>query len=151
MSGAVDAIEGLLQEFPDGATVESIVGRVADITGRSIQVDPLGDRDWETVTGLVLIQQKSARILIRKSDPRWYQLHVVLHELAHLLYGHTGCATLPTQFDDLRRRDAVILARGASTPTAAHDERESEAETLAERLSEIVLTPRFEADEKIFG
>lgn len=141
-------------ETTGGATVESIVSLVSDLTGLTIEIDPLGDRDWETVTGLVLVNDNYARILVRKSDPRWYQLHVVLHELAHLLYGHSGCATLPTSFDDLRKRGgATILARGTVAHGGASPEArmEREAEALSHRLSEFVLAPRFAADEAVFG
>lgn len=149
-------VDRLLQALgiSGGATVEDIVGLVSDLTNLTIEIDPVGDRDWETVTGLVLVNEGYARIIVRKSDPRWYQLHVVLHELAHLLYGHAGCATLPTAFDDLRKRNGTtVLARGAVQVGATGPEAimEREAEALSHRLSEFVLAPRFAADEAIFG
>lgn len=148
--GPVDQLIAEL-ELAGGATVEHIAGRISALTGLAVEIDPLGDRDWETVTGLVVVSGESARILVRGSDPRWYQLHVVLHELAHLLFGHTGCATLPLAFDDLpRRADARVLARGVLREGAATVQ-ESEAEALSHRLSEFVLAPRFAADEAIFG
>lgn len=75
----------------DHVGLPEIVSRVATVTGKRIEVDPIGDRDWETITGLVLQTDDSARILIRKSDPRWYQFHTVLHELSHVVFGHMGC------------------------------------------------------------
>lgn len=136
-----------------GATVESIAGRVSALTGYSIEIDPLGDRDWERVTGLVVmdVEDRRARILVRRSDPRWYQLHVVLHELGHLLYGHTGCAALPLAFDDLpHKRGVQVLARGSLTDEP-YATQEREAEALSHQLSEFVLAPRFADDEARFA
>lgn len=150
-----DLVARLIAELVrmEDATVESIVGQVATLTGYFIEVEPLGDKDWEKVTGLVVVDAENthARILVRRSDPRWYQLHVVLHELGHLLYGHTGCAALPVAFDDLPQKQGVqVLARGVLTeePYAAQ---EREAEELSHQLSEFVLAPRFAADEVRFG
>ncbi len=82
--------------------------------GRSDRRPRLGD-DY----GLVLQTEDSARILIRKSDPRWYQFHTVLHELSHVVFGHTGCSTLPVRLDGAHRHlraGQTVLARGVATP-----------------------------------
>ncbi|MFJ4167834.1 hypothetical protein ACIPY5_19960 [Microbacterium sp. NPDC089698] len=148
-------------ELPDGADLEMIVGRVADLTGRRIDVEPVGDRDWETVTGLLLIDDTRARILSRRSDPRWYQFHTVLHELAHLLWGHPGCGTLPWRHAGMKHvgNARAVLARGVVTRDFERSIDygnldavvEAEAEKLAQLLSAIVLATPQARDEAVFG
>ena len=58
-------------ELPADIEVADIVEHVARVTGRRIEIEPVGDRDWENITGLVLLTSHSAKILVRKSDPRW--------------------------------------------------------------------------------
>lgn len=138
-----------------------IVSRVATISGKRIDVDPIGDRDWETVTGLVLQTDDSATILVRRSDPRWYQFHTVLHELSHVLFAHTGCATLPVLHPGHQhaRAGQTVLARGVTTPdfdrrvdyTDRAAVMEAEAERLSQLLSRLVLRPRHGRDEAVFG
>lgn len=147
--------------LPPGADLPTIVGRVADLTGRRIEVEPIGDRDWETVTGLLLIEDSRARILSRRSDPRWYQFHTVLHELAHLLWGHPGCGTIPWRHAGMNYAGnaRAVLARGVVTRDfeksvdygSVDAVVEAEAEKLAQLLSAIVLLPNQGRDEAVFG
>lgn len=147
--------------LPDHAALPLIVSRVATASQKRIDVEPIGDKDWETVTGLVLQTEDSARILIRRSDPRWYQFHTVLHELSHVLFGHTGCITLPIVHAGHRhvRAGQSVLARGVSSPdfdreidyTDSAAVMEAEAERLSQLLSRVVLRPRHGQDEAVFG
>lgn len=147
--------------LPGDAELTDIVHSVADATGMRIDVEPVGDRDWESVTGLVLLTANSARILVRKSDPRWYQFHTVLHELSHVAFGHTGCATLPLKHPGNKhvRAGQTVLARGIVTPDFEEDldfadvelVMEAEAEKLSQLLSRLVLRPRHGRDEAVFG
>lgn len=147
--------------LPPAADLETIVRRTADTTGLRVEVDPVGDKDWETVTGLVLVSQGRARILVRKSDPPWYQFHAVLHELAHLLFGHIGCGTLPARHPAAHHgpQGVSVLARGVvnvdfdrevdfDCPSTVI---EAEAEKLAQLLSRVALTPATGRDEAVFG
>jgi hypothetical protein len=129
--------------------LKEVLARVAALTGKRIVISPVGDQTWEAVTGLVLIRPTSATVLFRRTDPRWYQLHTVWHELSHLLFAHPGCGTLPGQHPGSRfsRRGQTILARGV-TPVELEGETdfsdeasviEAEAEGLAQRLSRVVL------------
>lgn len=148
-------------ELPAGADLETIVSRVADLTGRRIDIEPVGDRDWETVTGLLLIDDTRARILSRRSDPRWYQFHTVLHELAHLIWEHPGCGTIPWRHAGMKHvgNARAVLARGVVTRdfessvdyANADAVAEAEAEKLAQLLSAIVLLPLQRRDEAVFG
>jgi len=147
--------------LPADVDLEGIVRRVASATGRRIDIEPVGDRDWENITGLVLLTADSATILVRKSDPRWYQFHTVLHELSHILFEHAGCATLPVKHPGSRhvRAGQTVLARGIATPDFEVDLDfsdtelvvEAEAEKLSQLLSRLLLQPRHGHDEAVFG
>lgn len=147
--------------LPSDVELEDIVEHVALVEGKRIEVEPVGDRDWENITGLVLLTADSAKILIRKSDPRWYQFHTVLHELSHVVFGHSGCATLPLKHPGQHhvRAGQTVLARGIVTPDFEADldfsdselVKEAEAEKLSQMLSRLLLRPRHGRDEAVFG
>ncbi|WP_345542851.1 hypothetical protein [Microbacterium jejuense] len=148
-------------DLPDEVELDDIVRHVASATGKRIDIEPVGDRDWENITGLVLLTTDSAKILVRKSDPRWYQFHTVLHELSHVLFEHAGCATLPIKHPGSRhvRAGQTVLARGIVTPDFELDLDftdnelviEAEAEKLSQLLSRLLLRPRHGHDEAVFG
>lgn len=148
-------------QLPPAASLETIVSRVADVTGLQIAIEPLGDKDWETVTGLVLIGPGTAKILVRKSDPRWYQFHTVLHEISHLLFAHPGCGTLPVKHPGSRfaRSGQTVLARGVTCVDFERDTdfsdipavMEAEAEKLSQLLSKAVLESPHSRDEAVFA
>lgn len=147
--------------LPSDVELADIVRQVAQASGKRIDIEPVGDKDWENITGLVLLSADSARILVRKSDPRWYQFHTVLHELSHVLFGHNGCATLPVKHPSGShvRAGQTVLARGIVTPDFEVDLDftdtelviEAEAEKLSQLLSRLVLRPRNRRDEAVFG
>lgn len=144
-----------------GASLASLLEVVADVTGRRIAIDPVGGREWEAVTGLVVLSEGEARVLVRKSDPRWYQFHSVLHELAHLVLDHKGCSSLPSG------RRAGVTARPGQTMLARSTARtdfevvvdfkdaeavqEAEAEKLSQLLAQAMLGPKHLADEAVLG
>lgn len=144
-----------------GATLGQLLGVVANSTGRRIEIDPIGTREWETVTGLVVLDEGEAHVYVRKSDPRWYQFHSVLHELSHLILGHTGCTTLPSSHRTgvTARAGQTMLAR--STVEGDFESavdfsdgdmvREAEAEKLSQLLSQRMLGPKHLADEAVLG
>jgi len=135
-----------LGEHPD---LNEVVSRVETLTGKSIVISPLGDQTWEAVTGLVLIRRTSANVLTRRTDPRWFQLHSVWHELSHLLFTHPGHGSLPGQHpgSQFACPGQTILARGVTPVDLEKDTDfsdaasviEAEAEGLAQMLSRMVL------------
>ena len=148
-------------DLPADVELEDIVRHVAAATGKRIDIEPVGDQDWENITGLVLLTADSAKILVRKSDPRWYQFHTALHELSHVLFEHAGCATLPLKHPGSRhvRAGQTVLARGIVTPDFELEldfadtqlVSEAEAEKLSQLLSRLLLRPRHGPDEAVFG
>lgn len=144
-----------------GASLASLLEVVAEVTGRRIEINPVGGREWETVTGLVVLSEGAARVLVRKSDPRWYQFHSVLHELAHLVLAHAGCSSLLSgrRTGVATRPGQTMLARSTARtdfevavdfddPEAVQ---EAEAEKLSQLLAQAMLGPKHRADEAVLG
>ena len=144
-----------------GSSLAALLKVVADVSGRRIEIDPVGTREWQTVTGLVVLSEGEARVLIRKSDPRWYQFHSVLHELSHLVLEHTGCSSLPSgkRTGITPRPGQTLLARSTlqldfesgidfSDPEAV---REAEAEKLSQIIAQVMLGPKHPEDEAVLG
>lgn len=144
-----------------GASLETLLEVVANTTGRRIQIDPTGVREWEAITGLVVLSEGEARVIVRRSDPKWYQFHSVLHELSHLVMGHVGCSSLLTG-----RRGGIdprpgqtMLARStkrADFETTVDFEdaeavQEAEAEKLSQLFAQTMLGPKNRADEAVLG
>lgn len=133
-----------------GASVECITDRVSVLRGVDIEVKMLGEREWAAIAPFVLVSGDRARILLRESDPRWYRLHAVIHQLSHLLCGHTHCAELPMSFEGLQTPAHASVVTGAVGGGGSVVEisrrrsgaQEVEAEALARRLAAYVVTPR---------
>ena len=144
-----------------GTSLAGLLKVVADVSGRRIEIDPVGTRECQTGTGRVVLSAGEARVLIRKSDPRWYQFHSMLHELSHLVLEHTGCSSLPSgrAVGVTARPGQTILARSAtqmdfesgidfSDPESV---REAEAEKLSQAIARVMLGPKHAADEAVLG
>ncbi|MFJ6533175.1 hypothetical protein [Microbacterium sp. NPDC091662] len=154
-------------EVECGASVQCITERASALLGLDIEVDVLNEEEWRAVPRFVLVDGDRARIPVRRSDPQWYRLHVVIHELSHLLCGHTRCETLPMTFDQLRTPAQVCALAGVGggvgsaalddCQESADDEQtdprqvalEAEAEALAHRLGSFVLVPQFASAELV--
>lgn len=144
-----------------GSSLGSLLQVVAEATGRRIEIDPVGGREWETVTGLVVLSEGEARVLVRKSDPRWYQFHSVLHELSHLVLEHKGCSSLPSgrRASVSSRPGQTMLARSTARVDFevvvdfddAEAVQEAEAEKLSQLLAQAMLGPKNRADEAVLG
>lgn len=136
-------------EAESGTSVERLADRVSALTRMDIEIDVLDDAEWTAVAPFVLAEGDRVRIPVRGSDPRWFRLHAVTHELAHVLCGHSRCETLPMAFDHLTnpaRSRALAGAGGVSAAaspeiSAAEAEAEAEAEELSLRLSAFVHAP----------
>ncbi|MFB8188725.1 hypothetical protein ACFC14_05310 [Microbacterium sp. NPDC055988] len=132
-----------------GTSVECLADRVSALTGMDIEIEVLDETEWTTVAPFTLAEGDRVRIPVRGSDPRWFRLHAVTHELAHVLCGHARCETLPMTFDQLRTpaRSCALAGvsggSGALPPelSEAEADHEAEAEALSLRLSAFVRAP----------
>ncbi|MFK3677400.1 hypothetical protein ACI2IP_06695 [Microbacterium sp. NPDC090218] len=133
-----DGVDQLFAELEVecGVSVHGITDRVSVLRGIDVEVEVLSEDEWARVPRFVLVNGDRARIPLLESDPRWYRLHVVVHQLAHLLCGHTQCAALPMSFDDPREpADSDLLALDILR------QQETEVEELARRLSAFISAP----------
>ena len=138
-------------EVECGASVQCITQRASALLGLDIEVEVLDEEEWKVVPPFVLVDGDRATIPVRRSDPQWFRLHVVIHELAHLLCGHARCDSLPMTFDQLRKpvQACVLAGVGGGVGSATFDEcreradQEAEAEALAHRLGSFVRVPQF--------
>ncbi|NQX18260.1 hypothetical protein [Rathayibacter sp. VKM Ac-2857] len=147
--------------FQDDQTLDALVEHVADLHGKPIHVDAIDDTDWETLTALWVDFPHEAQILYRSTDTRLYQMHCILHELAHIVLRHPGCNVLgdDSSLASYRGTDGLVRGRLLETGSsegienADGDRRilEGEAEHLAHLLSRSLLRPRFREDEEVFG
>ncbi|PRB18402.1 hypothetical protein [Microbacterium sp. MYb62] len=146
-------------EVECGASVQCITERVSALLMLDIEVEVLTEEEWNAVPQFVLVEGDRARIPVRGSDPRWYRLHVVIHELAHLLCGHSRCEALPMAFERLRKpaQACVLAGVGAGGGSAASDvcqeqaDQEAEAEALAHRLGAYVLVPQLASADAVWS
>lgn len=120
-------------EVECAVSVHDITDRVSALRGVDVELAVLGEDEWAKVPRFVLVNGDHAQIPLRGSDPRWYHLHVVVHQLAHLLCGHTQCATLPMSFDDPQEP----AASGLLAADVLRDQ-EAEAQEVSHRLSAFV-------------
>lgn len=131
-------------EVECGASVQCVTDRVSAMMGIDIEVQVLGEAEWQATPRHVLVEGDRARIPVRASDPRWYRLHVVVHELAHLLSGDSRCTALPMSFDQLRRpaQARVLMHAGISgfepDEPGAGEIAEQQADVIARRLGALL-------------
>lgn len=148
-------------EVECGASVQCLTQRISALLRVDIEVEVLSEEEWSAFPRFVLVEGDRARIPVRGSDPRWYRLHVVVHELAHLLAGHSRCEALPMTFERLRKPAQACVLVGASASTgagaAAHDmcreqaDQEAEAEALAHRLGAFVVVPQLASADAVWS
>ncbi|PPF32453.1 hypothetical protein C5D04_10385 [Rathayibacter sp. AY1D2] len=147
--------------FEDDQTLDALLEHVADLHGKPIHVDAIDDTDWETLTALWVDFPHEAQILYRSTDTRLYQMHCILHELAHIVLRHPGCNVLGDDSSLASYRGTNGLVRGRLLETGGSEDLENadgdrrilegEAEHLAHLLSRSLLRPRFREDEEVFG
>lgn len=123
-------------EFERGVTAQRLTDLVSVMTGVEIQVVVLDEDEWASTAPFVLVNGDNARIPIRGSDPRWYRLHVVAHQLAHVLCGHTQCAFLPMTLERPQEPSATQMFACDLLRS-----QEVDAQALCRRLSTFVLAP----------
>lgn len=151
-----DRCNAVLRRLPpttDG-DITSLVAQVAALIGKPIKILPVGDARWEQLTGLTLDGGPFYAILIRPTDGIYYQIHCILHELAHLLFGHrptSGVTRMQGQFGNSRVIHVRLIETDDAPMSETDLEAEGEAEYLAHLLGARVLRPRYAEGEEVYG
>ncbi|MBA8827830.1 hypothetical protein FHX42_005237 [Saccharopolyspora lacisalsi] len=135
-----------LPPLPEPWDMAEFVERVAQHRGRPIQLAPRTMSHYASVaTGLWIRRTDRDVIVYDTSGTELHQDHIVLHELAHMLCGHTGVPlhTDATSRDDDQDGDQQMLSRLSGDDVLAEESvrvlhrnaydsaQELEAETLA--------------------
>ncbi|HWH01081.1 MAG TPA: hypothetical protein VNV66_17610, partial [Pilimelia sp.] len=104
--------------------------------GRPIHLIP-----WDTTTatvpcGLWISTDRADYIVYERAAAAILREHIILHELGHLLLGHTGAPNLPDVTASFELLDAAVVERVLGR-TGAYDAREErEAEVFASVVGE---------------
>ena len=140
--------QALVKAMRGRVTVRKLIRTAAEVLGVQIHIHREGNRAWDRVTGLALEWQTGWRILVRRTDSRLYQDHVILHELTHLLCKHPPCVVYRSPDGGT---SGTLYARPASFDHLEADEQavELEAEAGAFFMADILVTPPSEREEEI--
>lgn len=148
-------------ELASARTLPALIGKVAQLHGKSIGLTAISDTAWDTLTALWVDYPDRAQIFYRATDSPLYQTHCILHELAHIALQHPGCNVLPQEHDltEYTSDEGVVRGRLLATdplevPDLAATRRqviEGEAEHLAHLLSTSLFRSTFSVDEDLFG
>jgi hypothetical protein len=144
--------DGLIKDLdlPQGATTETVCTRLVDVMaqrlGREIRLrfDDLGGGE---VSGLWAVTDAGVHVIIVTTARSWFhRLHILLHEIAHMLCGHEPMRlsedhTRALFYPDLGPGMLRILA--GRTTLSRRDEREADelAGALAQHLFELARQP----------
>lgn len=134
----------------DLPSLAAIIDRVAELHGKPIRLEQVGDAEWGTLTGLWVETGHTSRIFVRRTDPVAYQVVCVLHEAMHILLGHPGCLPGPAgpQTPPAARRARAVGGRPASASQAGY---EADAEYGARLLAQSLLHGDEDPAERRFG
>jgi hypothetical protein len=152
-----DAID-FLNSGPTREPLTHLLRRVSNRLGIRIEVNRNEAGLFGNLTGFLYTSSGCARIFVRQSDPLTYQSRCILHEIGHLLCGHSGCAGIGTS--DTKSAFSVIDSRltlsslpisSDSTPNAASQALEEQAELVARAAERRLLMPRYARDEASWG
>jgi hypothetical protein len=138
-SNALKILTGLRYDFR-GFTIDQFVKWVGDTKGRQIHRIP-----WDmpaAMFGAWLSDEDEPReyIFYRREVPPVHQIHIQLHELAHLLLGHPTLRINRERIAaSLRGQRTLPFAEYALHRSTTRSDVEAEAETLASLIQEQVI------------
>jgi len=118
-------------QISHGVRWEDLVRRVAEVGGKSIRIQAVGDEGWQNTTAALSRMADVDLILVRHTDSTLYQTHGMLHEFGHILNGDEGCAG---------------SAVGSVDPN-----REQTAESIAHVLAHALYRPEDYEDQRVLG
>jgi hypothetical protein len=153
----VDAIE-FLRLGADGETLLQLLTRVSRRLGIRIEVHREGAGLTGNLTGFLYTTTGHAHILVRASDPLTYQCRCILHEVGHLLCGHSGCVGIAPVDDkaplSIAGDQLTVSPLELSTSLSGNVQSslvEEQAELVARAAERRLLRPRYVRDETTWG
>ncbi|GGS30779.1 ImmA/IrrE family metallo-endopeptidase [Actinokineospora fastidiosa] len=134
-------LDGL--RLPARADLAGLCGHLAAARGRPLHVVSVSMRASQPC-GLWLSTRDEDYVFYDADTGRAHQEHIILHEIGHLICGHTGGGDpVPDLFPDLD----PDLVRAMLARTTYSDEQEQQAEIMAYLLAEILRAPSVDADD----
>lgn len=128
-------------DCPAGSSLDEIRARVSQAYGRPIVLQPVGDDELSTITGLWLETDSAGYVFFRAADPLVYQVHSIFHEFGHILASDASCEALAaiddTAFPSIGLGQQIRRARARGT---FRDDAEILAEEVAFALSRLALS-----------
>ncbi len=130
--------------LPARADLPALCAHLSEVRKRPLHVVPLAMA--EQPCGMWVATRDIDWIFVDAGTSPAHQEHIVLHEIGHMICGHTGgghdvAAFFPDIDPDLVR---VMLAR-----TTYSDEQERQAEIMAYLLAEVLRTPTPDAADDV--
>jgi hypothetical protein len=132
--------------LPRPFTLALFLGRLAAARGKPVQTAPFTVNNPNMPSGLWLALPNADVIFYEHATSPFHREHIVMHEIGHMLCGHTGrhegllpflSRFLPAGCDPERLREAFALARTSYTTT-----QETEAEAFARHFGARVRRER---------
>lgn len=147
------AVEQL--RLPSRVSFDHLLKAVEAAHGKPIVVRLVPKSTVPGLSGLWLETEKKSHILVPQSHSNLHRMHVICHELGHILLRHQGCdglaVSMPSVFSHIGQQKGIkrMLARSPQW-----NDMEKAAEEVAYLLSGFVLDgqPKPTSDfEKVFG
>ena len=119
-------------DLPEPYDSDALIEQLAERRGRGIRVLPLpGGRRDGAPCGLWLAREREDWIFIESDTSPLHREHILLHELAHMIFGHGEQPGGEHQIPDLLGNLDIAMVRRVLSRTSYTTVEEQEAELLA--------------------
>lgn len=117
-------------DLAGGAEIESLRTQVEALQGRPLKL--IGVRDRDLPCGMWVRTAETDLVFYAETTTPAHQRHIIAHELAHILLGHSGA--------ELTEQAGGLLFQRIEPATVARVLSRSEYDTGAEREAELLAT-----------
>lgn len=130
-------VRDLALEFPQPFSAEALCALIAEQRGRRLYLHPLPPLSGEgTPCGMWVATAAADHVYFEAATSPLHQDHIILHELAHMLCGHTMPGLDEPTSTDLETAPAPALVQNALARTRYTSNDEQEAEMVASVILE---------------